>query len=109
WLRFPGGSPDFRAEQVRFGDALSRPNQLLFLLRKISAEILRAFRTKPDTSIHHFDVGEDVRLREVRLLSLRCLIGVGSERADVNQAGNPIVDSGAGDDAAAVGVADEDD
>src|SRR5713101_7968447 len=109
WLRLPSGSPDFRLEQAGFGDALSRPNELLLLLRKISAEILRTFGTKPDTSIHDFDVGEDVCLREVRLLCLRCLIGVWSERADVNQPGNAIVDSGACDDASAVGVANEDD
>src|ERR1700722_7862716 len=65
WLRLPSGSPGFRLEQVGFGDALSRPNELLLLLRKISAEILRTVGTKPDTSIHDFDVGEDVCLREV--------------------------------------------
>src|SRR5215470_8473102 len=43
WLRFPSGSSDFRLEQIGFGDALSRPNELLLLLRKISAEILRTF------------------------------------------------------------------
>jgi len=72
------------------------------------AEILRTLGTQPDTSIHDFDVGEDVRLREVGLLCLRCLIGVRSERADVNQACNSIIDSGACDDGSAVGVADED-
>src|SRR4029077_8444463 len=109
WLGLPSGSPGFRVEQVGFGDALSRPNEFLFLLRKISAEILRTFGTKPDTSIHDFDVGEDVRRREVRLLRLRCFVGVRSEGADVNQPGNAIVGSGAGEDASAVRVADEDD
>src|SRR5262249_14364950 len=61
-----------------------------------------------DTSIHDFDVGEDVGLRELGLLRLRRFIGVRSERADVNQPGNAIVGSGAGYDAPAVGVADED-
>src|SRR6266478_6589511 len=107
-LRLPSGSPDFRVEQVGSGDALSRPNELLLLLRKVSAEILRALRTQPDTSIYDFDVGEDVGLRELGLLRLRRFIGVRSERADINQPGNAIVGSGAGDDASAVGVADED-
>src|SRR5258707_2716695 len=107
-LRLPSGSPDFRLEQVGLGDALGRPNELLLLLRKVSAEILRALRTQPDTSIHDFDVGEDVGPRELGLLRLRRFIGVRSERADVNQPDNAIVGSGAGDDAAAVGVADED-
>src|SRR5439155_19027569 len=40
-LRLPSGSPDSRLEQVGFGDALGRPNELLLLLRKVSAEILR--------------------------------------------------------------------
>src|SRR6266446_6951651 len=107
-LRLPSGSPGFRLEQVRFGDALGRPNELLLLLRKVSAEILRALRTKPDTSIHDFNVGEDVGPREIDLLCLRRFIGVRSERADINQPGNAIIGSGAGNDASAVGVADED-
>src|SRR6476620_12800093 len=52
-------------------------------------------------------MGEDVGLREVGLLRLRRFISVRSERADVNQPDNAIVDSGTGDDASAVGVADE--
>src|SRR6201987_2562303 len=106
-LRLPGGPPDFRVEQVGFRDALGRPNQLLLLVRKVSTEILRAVRTQPDTSIHDFDVGEDVCSWEVGLLRLRRFISVWSERADVNQPDNTIVGSGTGDDASAVGVADE--
>src|SRR6266446_3621812 len=41
-LRLPCGSPNFRLEQVGFRDALGRPNELLLLLRKVSAEKLRA-------------------------------------------------------------------
>src|SRR6266404_3156732 len=107
-FRLPCGSPNFRLESVGFRDALGRPNQLLLLLRKVSAEKLRALGTQPDTSIHDFDVGEDVGLREVGLLRLRRLISVRSKRADVNQPDNAVVDSGTGDDASAVGVADED-
>src|SRR4029077_1949619 len=59
-LRLPGGSPRFRLEQVGLGDALGGPNELLLLLRKVSAEILRPLRTQPDTSIHDFNIGEDV-------------------------------------------------
>src|SRR5947209_18998919 len=107
-LRLPCCSPNFCLEQVGFRDALVRPNELLLLLRKVSAEKLRTLGTQPDTSIHDFDVGEDVGLREVGLLRLRRLISVRSERADVNQPDNAIVDSGAGDNSAAIGVADED-
>src|SRR4029077_1033600 len=103
----PGSSPNFRIEQVGPGDALGRPNELLLLLRKVSAEILRALRTKPDTTVHDFDVGEDVSPRELGLLRLIRFIGVRSERADINQPDNAIVGSGGGDDASAVGVADE--
>jgi len=42
-------------------------------------------------------------------LRLRRFIGVRSERADINQADNAIVGSGTGDNASAVGVADEND
>src|SRR6202008_4584874 len=50
---------------------------------------------------------EDVCSWEVGLLRLRRFISVWSERADVNQPDNTIVGSGTGDDASAVGVADE--
>src|SRR5882762_239820 len=105
---FQAVPPNLRLEQVGFGDALGRPNELLLLLRKVSTEILRALWTQPDASIHDFDVGEDVGRRELGLLRLRRFIGVRSERADVNQPDNAIVGSGAGDDGSAVGVADED-
>src|SRR5712692_3316132 len=108
WLRLPSGSSGFRVEQVGFGDALSRPNELLLLLRKVSAEILRTLPTQPDTSIHDFDVGEDVGALELGLLRLRRFIGVRSERADVNQPNDAIIVSSAGDDGSAVGVADKD-
>jgi hypothetical protein len=108
WLRLPGGSPRFRIEQVGFRDTLGRPDDLLLLLRKVSAEVLRALRTQPDTSIHDFDVGEDISPWEVGLLRLRCFIGVWSQRADINQSGNTVVGSSARDDGSAVGVADED-
>ena len=55
-----------------------------------------------------FYVGENVGLRELGLLRLRRFIGVRCERGDVNQPGNTIVGSGAGNDTSAVGVADED-
>jgi len=107
WLRFPGSSSDFRVEQVGCRHALGRPNQLLFLLGQIACETVDAFRKQPDTSVRNFDVREDVRLREVRLLCLRCLVGVRSERGDVDQPRNPVVGSGASDDASAVRVTDK--
>src|SRR5258706_15366918 len=95
-LRLPGSSPYFRLEQIGFRHALGRPNELLLLLRKVSAEILRALRTQPDASIQDFDVGEDIGPRELGLLRLRSLVRIRSQRADVNQADNPIVGSGPG-------------
>jgi len=107
-LRLPSGSPDLRLEQVGLRDALGRPNDLLLLLGKVSAEIPCALRTQPDTPIHDFYVGEDVCPWKVRLLCLRCLIGVWSECSNVDQPRNTVVGSGAGDDASTVGVADQD-
>src|SRR5882672_9657504 len=46
---------------------------------------------EPDTSVRDFDVGEDVRFGEVRLLCLRCLVGVRSKRGDIDQPGNAVV------------------
>ena len=77
-LRSPGSSSDFCIEQACIRNALGRPNQLLFLLGQIVGETVDAFRKQPDTSVRDFDVREDVRLREVRLLCLRCLVGVRS-------------------------------
>jgi hypothetical protein len=70
--------------------------------------MLRALGTQPDTSIHDFDVGEDVGSWEIGLLCLRRFIGVRSERSDINQPDNAIIGSGASNDASAVGVADQD-
>src|SRR6202035_4160803 len=53
-------------------------------------------------------MGEDVSLRKIGLLRLRRFICVWSERADINQPDNAIIGSRAGDNASAVGVADED-
>src|SRR6202167_1691662 len=50
-LRLPGGSAGFCVKQVGFRNALRGPNEFLLLLRKVSAEILRALRTQPDTSV----------------------------------------------------------
>src|SRR5215468_2389569 len=55
-LRLPGSSPDFRLEQIWFRRALSRPNELLFLLRKVATEIFCALWTQPDTTVDHFYV-----------------------------------------------------
>jgi hypothetical protein len=106
-LRLPGGSAGFCVKQVGFRNALRGPNEFLLLLRKVSAEILRAFRTQPDTSVYDVYLGEDVGLWEVGELRLGRLIGVRSECSDVDQAGNALVGSGAGDDGSAVGVANE--
>src|SRR5712664_2516790 len=54
------------------------------------------------------DVRKDIRLWEIRLLCLRCLVGVRSERSDVYQPRDTVVSSGAGDDASAVGMANKD-
>src|SRR5580704_10290679 len=108
-LRFPGGAPGSCLEQVRLRDALRRPNELLLLLRKVSAEKLCALPTQPDTTIHDFYLRKDVCRREIGLLRLPTLVRVWSERTDINQASNPIVGPGAGDDGSAVRVADKDD
>ena len=82
---FQAVPPGFRLEQIGFRHALSRPNEFLLLLRKVSAKILRALRTEPDASIHDFNMREDVGFRELGLLCLGRFIGVRSERADVNR------------------------
>jgi hypothetical protein len=55
WLRPPGGSSDFRIEQVGSWWEVGRSNELLFLLGQIACETLDAFRKQPDTSVGDFD------------------------------------------------------
>ena len=50
---------------------------------------------------------EDVRLRKLGRLRVGHLIGVRCKCCEVDQSGNAIVSSGAGDDASAIRVADE--
>jgi len=78
------------------------------MLGQIAGEIIDAVRKQPDATVLDVNVGEDRCLREIGLLRLRRLVRVRSKRADVNQAGNPIVGSGAGDDGSAIGMADKD-
>jgi hypothetical protein len=84
WLRSPGSSSDFRIEQVGIRHALGRPDELLFLFGQIACDS-RCLPEAADTSVCDIDVGEDVRRRELRLLCLRSLVGVRSERGDVDQ------------------------
>jgi len=82
---FQAVSSDFRVEQVGIRHALGRPNELLFLLGQ---NRLRNSRCLPDATRY---VRPRLRCRrrrpfsEVRLLCLRCLVGVGSERGNVDQ------------------------
>ena len=78
------------------------------MLGQIAREIIDAVRKQPDASVLDVDVGEDLCPREIGLLRLRSLVRVRSKRADVNQADNAIVGSGACDDASSIGVADKD-
>src|SRR5260221_13565097 len=103
-LRLPGGSPDLRLEQIGFRHALSRPNELLLLLRKVAAEILSALRTQPDTSINDLYLEEDFGPRELGLLRLSRFIGVRCERGAANKPGDTLVGSSAGNVNSTVGV-----
>src|SRR5215472_9134432 len=107
WLRLPGRSSDLRLEQVWSRHALDRPNELLFLVGQVACEGIDAFLKQPDTSIRDLDVRQDVCLRELGRLRVGHLIGVRCKCGDVDQSGNAIVGSGAGDDASAIRVADE--
>src|SRR5580693_9325925 len=75
---FQAVSSNFRVEQVGSRHALGRPNEFLLLLGQIFRKTVAAFGTQPDTSVGHLDVGEDVGLRELRLLGLRCHVSLRS-------------------------------
>jgi len=56
---FQAVSTDSRLEQVGFGDALGRPNELLLLLRRSPQKYF--VPSGRSQIVHHdFDVGEDV-------------------------------------------------
>jgi len=101
-LRLPGSSSGFGVEQVGSWHALGRPNHLLVLLGQVACEGIHAFRKQPEASVRDLDVREDVCLRELGWLRVRHFIGVRRKCGEINQPGNAIVGSGAGDDASAV-------
>src|SRR6266404_5203834 len=105
---FQAVPPTFASNRSGWGTPWAAQTSFCSCSERSPQKYFVPFRTQPDTSIHDFDVGEDVGLRELGLLRLRRFISVRSQRADVNQPDNAVVDSGAGDDASAVGVADED-
>lgn len=53
-LRPPGHAIELLCEQVRGRRVVSRPEDLLFLFRKVSRKILDAFRKHPDASVADF-------------------------------------------------------
>jgi hypothetical protein len=76
---------------------VSRPYDLLLLLRKVTGEMRNAFREHPDASVGNFDVAEDWCGVLVEL-ALHGFISIGSDRGDVNQPDNAIIGSSSGDD-----------
>jgi len=81
------------------------PDDLLLLLRKVTGEILSAFREHPDPSVGNFDVAEDWCGVLVEL-ALHGFMSIGSDRGDVNQPDNAIIGSSSGDDGTAIRVAE---
>ncbi|MEY2462276.1 MAG: hypothetical protein QOH64_414 [Acidimicrobiaceae bacterium] len=96
-LRLPGGALHLLIEQVRVGWDVGCPDEFLLLFGEISCEALHAVWAQPDMAVREFDVGEDVRGRELVLLALRRLGFVRGERSDVDQPGNAVIGTCGGD------------
>ena len=87
---------------------MGRPDDLLLLWGKISREAHDAFRPHPDAPVRDFDVLEHVCDRKLLLLALRCLACIVRKRRDVDEPDDAVIRTRCRDDAATVGVADED-
>ena len=86
---------------------MSRPDELLLRLGQIACETPDAVSLQPDPSIGDLDVGEDVGDGKLLLLALRGFVGIGCERRDVDQGGDPVIRARMRDQGAAVRVADK--
>src|SRR5258708_26800596 len=106
-LRLPCSAVNLLVEQVCIGGEMGSPDDLLLLFRKVTGEILDAFREHPDASVGNFDVAEDWCGVLVEL-ALHGFTSIGGDRGDVNQPDNAIIGSSSGDDRTAIRVADED-
>src|SRR5262245_16709697 len=84
-LRSPSRSSHLLVEQVDGWRTLCRPDELLLLVGKVSAEGLRAARAQPDASVRHFNVLEDLCRGELALMTLCRLVVIRSEGGDVHQ------------------------
>jgi len=80
-------SSDFRVDRSGAGTHCVAPKRASFLLGQIAAKQSMPSGRSPDTSVRDFDCR---RRRpfwgEVRLLCLRCLVGVRSKRGDIGPA-----------------------
>ena len=92
-LRLPGDAVDLLREQVRHGNGLRCPDDLLLRLGQISGKGAHPIRTQPNPPIGDLDVGKDIRDGELLLLALRGFCLIGREGGDVNQGGDAVVRS----------------
>jgi hypothetical protein len=79
------------------------------LLAEVAGKGRDALRPHPDATISDFDVGKDVRDRELALLALRRLVRVGRQRRDIDEPGHAGIGAGCRDESAAIRMANQDD
>src|SRR6266849_7300786 len=84
------------------------PDELLFSLRKVSAEKLSPVRKHPSVPVHDLHAREDIRGILVELVLYR-LADIRGDCSNVDEAGYAIIDARGRNGSAAVGVPDEED
>ena len=85
---------------------MCRPDELLLLLGKVSAEKLSPVRKHPGVPVRDLDARKDIRGILVELVLYR-LADIRGDCSNVDEAGHAIIDSRGRDGSAAIGVADE--
>src|SRR5437868_5381141 len=95
-------------KQVGSRRVVSRPNDILLLLREIPREAFDALLEHPNASVRDFDVPEDACRRKLFELAVDRLVSIRRDRGDIYQAGNTVIRSGGRYDGTTVRVADKD-
>lgn len=95
-------------KQVIDGRVMGRPHQSLVFLGQVSRKEFGAVRKHPGTPVGDLHARENVRRIFVELI-LDGLAGIRSDRRDVDQADDPLVDTRGRDGGAAIRVPHEED
>src|SRR5262249_5799294 len=105
-LRSPRSAFHLLFEQICYRCGMSGPDQLLLFLGEITCKGWDTGTFQPNASVRNLDMGENIGCRNLLLQSLRCLVGIGGNRREVDKRGDSRVGAGRRDDRATIGMTD---